>query len=121
MKKGRTFLPWIFGGLLRVLLWGAAAGVVVYVSGGWFLPRIVERELARQFDGAAVSVQGARFSGAGVLIKGLTVAEQDTSLAVSPTFFAERVWVGFAPAELAEVGEWWSSRCRARCGADGRL
>lgn len=100
MKNGRTFLPWIFWGLLRVLLWGAAAGVVVYLCGGWFLPGVVERELRRQFDGTAVSVQGARFSGAGVLIKGLAVAEQETSLAVSPTFFAERVRVGFAPAEL---------------------
>lgn len=87
-------------GLLRGLIGVAAALVVLYLSSGWFLPGVVERELARQFEGAVVSVQGARLSGAGVLIKGLSLSDTASSLAVSPIFFAERVHVQFASADL---------------------
>lgn len=100
MRKGRRVLRWIGRTILRLLLWCSAVGVVVYSCGGWFLPGVVERELSRQFDGAAVSIQGARFSGAGILIKGVAIAEQESSLAFSPIFFAERVRVSISAAEL---------------------
>jgi hypothetical protein len=53
-----------------VLVCAAAAGVAAYLCSVWYMPGVVKRALSRQFPDASVSVQGARFSGAGVLIKG---------------------------------------------------
>lgn len=83
-----------------MLVCAAAAGVAAYLCSVWYMPGVVERALSRQFPDASVSVQGARFSGAGVLIKGVAVAENEDSLAVSPILFAERVRLGFAPGDL---------------------
>jgi hypothetical protein len=102
MKIRRGVWRRVGHGLLRGLIGVAAALVMLYLSSGWFLPGVVERELARQFEGAAVSVEGARLSGAGVLIKGLAISDKESSLAVSPIFIAERVHVQFAPAELLQ-------------------
>ena len=100
MVKRRGIGRRISRGLLRGVIGVAAVGVAVYLASGFFLPAVVRRELSGQFEGAAVSIQGARLSGAGVLIKGLAIAEQESSLADSPIFFAERVWVQFAPGAL---------------------
>lgn len=100
MSKLRGVLRWISRGLLRLVIWGAAVVTAAYLCSVWYVPPLVERALARRFPDAAVAIQGARFSGVGVLVKGATIAEDEDSLAVSPVFFAERVWVEFAPAEL---------------------
>lgn len=91
---------WVFRWLLRGVLAMAAAGVGVYLCSGFFLAPIIERQLAAQLDGAAVAVQGARFSGAGILIKGLAVAERKSLLTSAPIFLAERIQVYLSLADL---------------------
>jgi len=100
MSKGRGILRWIGRGLLRTMVWAAAVGGAAYLGSAWYLPPVLEGVLARRFPDAGVSVQGVRFSGLGVLVKGLAVAEDEASLASSPIFFAERVRVTIALGEL---------------------
>lgn len=89
-------MRWLLRGVLAI----AAAGTGVYLCSGFFLGPLIQRQLAAQLDGTAVAVQGARFSGAGILIKGLAAAEQESLLTSSPIFLAERVRVWFSPAAL---------------------
>lgn len=96
MRTRNGFWRWIGRGLVRLFVWAAAVAAMVYVAGAWYLPGVVERALAGRFPEGAVSVEGARFSGAGVLIKGVAVAEDAGSLAVSPIVLVERVRLGFA-------------------------
>lgn len=98
----RRVLRWAGRWLLRLAVWLAAAVGIAYGTSRWYLPGVVQGELARRFPDAAISIEGARFSAMGVLVKGLAIGEDQSSLTDSPIFFAERVWIGFAPDKLLD-------------------
>ena len=102
MNKKRGVMRWLGRWLLRLAVWSAVVAGLAYGASRWYLPAVVQRQLSQRLPEAAVAVQGARFSGLGVLIKGLAVAEDESLLANSPIFFAERVRVSYAPGKLVQ-------------------